>query len=306
VLNEPFTSGIPAAWSVIDGGSGGGAAAKWTTANPGVRTIAAPMLVPVAVVDSDAAGPGATQDESLLTPVLNLSTATTATLQFDEFFRWFAGGASEIADVDVRSSLTGGAWVNVLRQQGASSSNPDHKTVDISAQAAGAADAQVRFRDWSGSNEEYWQIDNVTIDTAAPGSCNMPVCAPLTPSGAKPVADGITGAPMTAVRTNASGSTIDLTWHVTTCSSADHHVLYGNLANVASVTAIGAACNLGTTGSATWAGVPAGSLWFVVVGDDDATVEASWGTDGVGGQRGGTTASGLCGTTTRDNSGVCP
>src|SRR6185503_12175913 len=122
---------------------------------------AAPMQVPVATVDSDAAGPGATQDESLLSPVLDLSTATTATLQFDQFFRWFSGGTSEKADVDVRSSLTGGAWVTVLHQEGAGTANPDHRTLNISSQAAGAADAQVRFRYWDGSNEEYWQVDNV-------------------------------------------------------------------------------------------------------------------------------------------------
>jgi hypothetical protein len=133
----------------------------------------------------------------------------------------------------------------------------------------------------------------------------MPVCTPPIPSGAKPVADGVTGQPMRGSRANPAGSSIDLTWDLTACASADHHVLYGDLGSVATLTVTGASCDLGTTGSATWAGVPAGNLWFVVVGDDDATVEGSWGTDG-GGQRGGTTASGLCGTASRDNSGVCP
>jgi len=306
VLDESFGGGIPATWTVLDGGSGGGAAATWTTANPGVRTIAAPMLVPVATLDSDAAGPTATQEESLLTPVLDMSTAATATLQFDEFFRWFAGGGDEVGDVDVRSSLTGGAWVNVLHHQGGSSGNPAHQTVDISAQAAGAADAQVRFREFGAANDQYWQLDNVTIDTAAPGSCAMPVCSPPVPGGAKPVADGVTGLPMKGSRGNAVGSVINLTWDVTTCASADHHVLYGDLATVASAAVSGAACDLGTSGSADWTSVPVGNLWFVVVGDDDGTVEGTWGTDGAGGQRGGTTASGLCGVLTRDNATVCP
>jgi hypothetical protein len=305
VLNEGFTSGIPATWTVLAGGTGGGAASKWTTFNPGVRTIAAPMVIPVATVDSDAAGPGAVQDESLLTPVLDLSTATTATLAFDEFFRWFSGGMDEIADVDVRSSLTGGAWVNVLRQQGASSANPAHKTVDIAAQAAGAADAQIRFRDWNGSNEQYWQIDNVTLDTSAPGSCDMPVCTPPVPAGAKPVADGSFGAAMRCSRADGSGGTIGVTWDVDLCASADHHILYGDLNAVASMTLLGAVCDIGTTGIATWSAVPAGNLWFVVVGDDNASTEASWGTDGTGAQR-GAGPSAQCGLTVRDNSGVCP
>ena len=99
---------------------------------------------------------------------------------------------------------------------------------------------------------------------------------------------------------------IALTWDVATCASADYHLLYGNLSSVATPTVLGAACDLGTTGSATWAAVPAGNLWFVVVGDDNATVEASWGTDGVGGQRGGVTPSGQCGLVSRNNSGTCP
>ncbi len=306
LLNEGFDAGIPATWTVLDGGAGGGLASKWTASNPGVRTIAPPMFLPVVTVDSDAAGPGATQDESLLTPVVDLTTATTATLQFDEFFKWYSGGLDEIADVDVRSSATGNNWVNVLHHQGGSTANPAHQSVDISAQAAGAANAQIRFHSWNGSNEQYWQVDNVILDASSPGNCAMPSCSAPVPGGAKPVADGVIGAPMRASRANPAGTSINLTWDMDSCASADHHVLYGDLSAVASVTPTGAACDLGTTGSAAWAAVPAGDLWFVVVGDDNATTEGTWGTDGVGGQRGGATASMLCGTTTRDNSGVCP
>jgi hypothetical protein len=74
---------------------------------------------------------------------------------------------------------------------------------------------------------------------------------------------------------------------------------------VASATLSGAICDLGATGSASWTGVPAGNLWFVVVGDNNQTSEASWGTS-TGGERGGASASGFCGMTTRDNSGTCP
>jgi hypothetical protein len=124
-LNENFTAGLPASWTVVDGGSGGGAAATWTTANPGAPHLHAshggarwPWWT------ATTQGTSATQNEELITPVLNLSTATAVTLDFDQYFRWYSGGTSEIADVDVRSSLTGGAWVNVLRQQNASAPTP--------------------------------------------------------------------------------------------------------------------------------------------------------------------------------------
>jgi hypothetical protein len=82
-------------------------------------------------------------------------------------------------------------------------------------------------------------------------------------------------------------------------------VLYGVFSNLASSTPSAAVCDLGATGSASWTGVPGGNLWFVVVGDNGAASEGSWGTKTVG-ERGGTGASGLCGMTTRDNSGTCP
>ena len=142
------------------------------------------------------------------------------------------------------------------------------------------------------------------------GNVNVPrvdvattVCAP---TGVRPVADGSFGTAMTGSRADASGSTIDVTWDVVTCSSADHHILYGDLANVSTAAVTGASCDLGVTGTATWTGVPAGDLWFVVVGNDGGTTEGSWGTSSEGTQRGAGAASGQCGLTARDDSGVCP
>ena len=39
LVDEDFSAGIPPGWTVVDGGSGGLAAATWTTANPGGRSI---------------------------------------------------------------------------------------------------------------------------------------------------------------------------------------------------------------------------------------------------------------------------
>ncbi len=83
-------------------------------------------------------------------------------------------------------------------------------------------------------------------------------------------------------------------------------MLYGKLADVSSVRGCPARpATSGTSGSGSWTGVPAGNLWFVVVGDDDASVEGSWGTM-TSGERGGSAPSGQCGITTRDNSESCP
>ncbi len=305
-LNETFASGIPGTWAIVDGGSGGGNAATWTTSDPGSRAMTAPLASPVAIIDSDWANIGATQDEQLVTPVLDLQGAATATLQWDQYFRWYSAGQNEIGDVDVKSSKTGGAWVNVLRLQGASTADPDHRSVDVTAQAAGAADAQVRFHYYNASYEWWWQVDNVRVDTTAPAGCAMTVCGAAPPPAPKPVPDGSFGAPMTASRTDPSGSTIDVAWDVATCVSTDQDLLYGSLAGIASATIDGGVCSIGVGGHATWSNVPAGNLWFVIVGTDGAGTEGSWGTDGAGAPRGGSTPSGQCGNTARNNGGTCP
>jgi subtilisin-like proprotein convertase family protein len=295
-LNENFAGGIPATWSVVDGGTGGGAAATWTTANPGARTFTAPMAAPVAMVDSDNATISATQNEELITPVLNLSGATSVTLEFDQFFRWFAGSQNEQGDVDVRSSLTGGAWVNVFKNQGASSLNPDHKTLNITAQAAGAADVQIRFHYYQANFEWWWMVDNVKVTAAVTPGCTNNVCAPSGPQ-AKPVNA------LDASRVDPT--TIDVAWDVASCTSTDYEILYGNLSSLPSYTLLGSVCGIGTSGTTTWSGVPAGDLWFLVTGLDGVGTEASWGA-ATAGERNGGSASGQCGNAARDNGATCP
>ena len=83
--------------------------------------------------------------ERLITPLIDLGTALTVTLEFDHWFRWDPDNLDEQGVLDVRSSLTGGQWVNVSTWQGASSENPDHQSIDLTAQAAGASDLDVRW-----------------------------------------------------------------------------------------------------------------------------------------------------------------
>ena len=99
---------------------------------------------------------------------------------------------------------------------------------------------------------------------------------------------------------------VDLSWDVSTCLASDYHILFGSLANVASLSIDGGVCSIGTTGSFTWSSVPPGGRWFLVVADDGNDTEGSWGTDSSGAQRGGNTISGVCAIIARDNNGTCP
>ena len=52
--------------------------------------------------------------------------------------------------------------------------------------------------------------------------------------------------------------------------------------------------------------MPAGDLYFLVVGHDGAETESSWGLDSELGERNGLTPSGECGTVVKDPTGTCP
>jgi len=254
---------------------------------------ASPIAGAWAAADSSCTGGGDRMDEQLITPPLDLTTDPIVTLEFDH---WFAAEAAEVADVDVRSSATGGQWVNVGRFSGASSPNAQHVVLDISAQAGDAPDVQVRWRYYDAQQRLYWYVDNVVVHFFAPEICNMATCAASASS--PPPIPGT----MLAERTTADGSEITMTWD-DTCSPASAKILYGPLAQVASYTIDGAVC--GISNPASWTAVPAGDLWFVVVSGDGAVVEGSWGSSS-NGERNGLTDSGTCGAVTKDLTGTCP
>jgi subtilisin-like proprotein convertase family protein len=157
-----------------------------------------------------------------------------------------------------------------------------------------------RFKVVDLANADVGTIDNWTLNLSYPDAACVPLGSP------PPVPDGSFGVAMTASRVNGDGSVVHLDWDVATCAAKNNHLLFGALQNVASCLPSGGVCGLGPLGSYDWSAVPAGDLWFLVVSDDAASTEGSWGTDGGGGERNGLIGSGLCGFTARSNSGTCP
>lgn len=155
-FSEDFASGL-GAWTIIDGGAGSGPASTWTDQDPGGRNLLDPPFV---IVDSDEFGSGSgVMDEELISPVIDASGASELFLEFDHNFRWYDQGGDEQADVDVRSSATGGSWVNVANYSGGSASG--FVSLDITAHAA--ADLQVRFHYYQADFDWWWAVDNVTV-----------------------------------------------------------------------------------------------------------------------------------------------
>ncbi len=124
IISEDFEGGIPSTWTVIDGGSGGGANSTWKAVNIAnvCPSFAAPLPAPfvgmVALANGslECVGAGSTQEEQLITPSFNATGLGRVVLQFLNQFKLDSSlGSTHIGDVDV--SLDGGTnWVNVLHQ----------------------------------------------------------------------------------------------------------------------------------------------------------------------------------------------
>jgi len=130
-------------------------------------------------------------------------------------------------------------------------------------------------------------------------------------SGAPPpVPDGSFGSGATFKKLSSDGSQIKVGWDTSTCAAPGYSIFYGDLSQVSNMNISGSECSIGNDGSYDWnSDVPSGDVFFIIVSNNGLGTEGSWGTDYQGGshnERGGTTASGQCGLTARDNSGTCP
>jgi subtilisin-like proprotein convertase family protein len=300
-LFEDFETGLPGTWSVVDGS---GDAWTWfvdSGSDPaGCNNVdpAFPIAGNWMAVDSDCTGPGVPMDEELISPPIDLGSALTASVEFDHYFN---SGGGELAEVSVRSSLTGGDWVTVAGWGGTDTDNPEHAVVDISAQAAGASDVQIRWHYHNANFDWYWYVDNVSVVFTETSGCDMVVCS-AAPTAPPPIPDG-TGEGDPVGVDKLGGSQLLVSWD-DRCSPAAAKILYGPLGGVATHDLFGAEC--GIAQPHVWSPPLAGDLWFVVVSEDGAGAEGSWGLASPANERNGLTGSGTCGSTSKDVSGICP
>lgn len=129
----------------------------WRFNNPASRVLNAPISNPAAIFDSDNySNTGGAEDVVLTSPVFSGVGVTTIVLTFDHYFQAGFGGAWAVEVFD------GVNWVSVISGGASSTANPQSETVDISAQAAGVANAQVRLH-WTGNFSWFWIVDNVKV-----------------------------------------------------------------------------------------------------------------------------------------------
>jgi len=222
-VDEDFSGGIPGSWTIVDGGSGGGAAATWTADNPGGRSIEPPFDAMFAIVDSDEAGSGATQDETLITPSFDGRPCEDLYLEFSSQFHYYGSSNNEIADVDM--STDGGAhWINRLRIQGGDDgyTTPVTKVVSLNTLfGTNLADVRLRFHYYQGSYEWWWAIDNVQVH------CELLECTPCAAT-VDPPGEAAGSAPLTMDRNDGN---LVFEWGVpgAGCLADDYAVYRGDL-----------------------------------------------------------------------------
>lgn len=152
-IDEAFTTVPPTGWTITPA-----TGAIWRFDDPGNRTNQTGGAGTFAIADSDNAGRVA-MDTVLQSPTLNLSGSTAVELSFKTFFKVYSAAT---ADVDV-SSDGGATWTNVWRK---TANFNGTVTLDISAQAGGKSNVQLRFRYYGANYDWYWQVDDVKIGGA--------------------------------------------------------------------------------------------------------------------------------------------
>lgn len=155
-----------------------------------------------------------------------------------------------------------------------------------------------------GTNDSFaWTM------TVTAGHATCVQAGTLRVTGAKP-----TGVPslLDEVRiARAAGTDATITWDAANCPAPSYELVYGFGSGLATATAAGAQCAIGSTGRYVWPSVPdprsdaSRLLWFVVVGTDGATVEGSWGTTSAGKERHGSDPNGFCAITKKDLTAAC-
>ena len=160
ILLETFNSGLPAGWTVVDGGDG---TDTWNATSGGARGGNYLDGTEFMFVDSDAAPQTDTLSELLISPAFNTTTYSDLILEFDHHHRVWGG---EIAWVEV---YNGNSWVVLDSFPGSVGgfNNPDHESYNVTAYSN--ANFQIRFRyEDNGVWGWYWGVDNVELFSPQP------------------------------------------------------------------------------------------------------------------------------------------
>ncbi|MFL5959722.1 MAG: carboxypeptidase regulatory-like domain-containing protein [Gaiellaceae bacterium] len=181
----------PAGWTVTDAIGEGHV---WQQDDPEGQANNTGGTGHFADINSDFYGPSDTQDTSLVTPTIDLSSANAPYLTFHNHYI-ASPFFPQTGDVDV--STDGGAtWTNVWHHEGDSVPGPDLETVQLPT-AANQANVELRYH-FTSTFGFWWQVDDVTVH-------NSPNCVTI-PGGLVEgnVTDVTTGDPLNGAKVTSN------------------------------------------------------------------------------------------------------
>ncbi|WP_114778747.1 PKD domain-containing protein [Botryobacter ruber] len=158
ILNEDFSSATettpPTGWANTT--VTGVATDKWRFDNLGNRNIGYPFTGRYAIFDSDnySQGDGA-ENVVLESKFFDASISNNTLLTFDHFF---AGGKNGQGTLEVFNGIS---WSTIATFTD-STTLPERKLYNLSANVGGVTNAKIRFR-WTGDASYFWAIDNIRI-----------------------------------------------------------------------------------------------------------------------------------------------
>ncbi|MCI4355270.1 MAG: DNRLRE domain-containing protein [Thermoplasmata archaeon] len=126
-------------------------------------------------------------------------------------------------------------------------------------------------------------------ESTSPPTLRIVFTAPPVPPPAVP--DGTTGSAVLLSKLSPDGSQLGVSWDSTSCSgNLDHHIVFGTGSGLPPASSspyvlAGSVCHLGASSPFIWNGSPDPALldpgkrlvWMLVVADDGAATEGSWG-----------------------------
>ncbi|GAA1138857.1 hypothetical protein GCM10009583_05630 [Ornithinicoccus hortensis] len=148
---------VPDGWTVTDDADSG---SVWVFDDPGSRGNLTGGEGGFAIIDSDNAGSGVTQDTSLVSPSIDMSSLSDPVVGFKHDYNAFLG-AGESGSVEV--STDGGSTWTTLESYTADTRG---EVVLPAPDAAGESDVQVRFH-YEASYDYWWQVDDVFLGNRA-------------------------------------------------------------------------------------------------------------------------------------------
>jgi len=247
-----------------------------------------------ALADSDACGSGSTTSTDFISPLIDCAATDilSVTLEYDLYYRYYDGDDATVEVYD------GADWQLLWTAPG--SSEQAHHTWDVTEHAVGNPDFRIRFNYQHAAYDYWFAVDNVSLTGGIGTLCDTGSSVVTVPNGGEGGTEPLL--------VSKDGSDLTLSWDTAMagCASPGYHLIWGWGEDLSPSAASGSDCTLDGTGSHLWATSPDCASdwgWFLVVGNDGASVEGGWGTDSSSRQR-SSVASGQCGTLLLDTA-VC-